>query len=109
VERFQRGLVFKACRLFHHLTLGSRVIKKKILLPLEPRHVARPHPEGVRERQSAIRRDNVRERHRERERERDRQRERQGAPAAHASGGVWHSRELLPGSAVQGGKPALIH
>ena len=29
LERFQGGLVFKAHRLSHHSTLGSRVIKKK--------------------------------------------------------------------------------
>jgi len=29
VERFRGGLVFKAHRLLHHSTLGSRVIKKK--------------------------------------------------------------------------------
>jgi hypothetical protein len=29
VRRFRGGLVFKAHRLLYHLTLGSRVIKKK--------------------------------------------------------------------------------
>ena len=29
VEQFPEGLVFKAHRLVHHSTLGSRVIKKK--------------------------------------------------------------------------------
>ena len=29
VERFRGGLAFKALRLLHHSTLGSRVIKKK--------------------------------------------------------------------------------
>ena len=29
VKRFRGGLVFKACKLVYHSTLGSRVIKKK--------------------------------------------------------------------------------
>ena len=29
VEQFRKGLVFKAHRLLHHSTLGSRVVKKK--------------------------------------------------------------------------------
>ena len=33
VERFRGGLVFKAHRLLYHLTLGSRVIKKKRRYP----------------------------------------------------------------------------
>ena len=48
VERFRGGLVFKALRLLHHSTLGSKVIRKKRRRPCaHGRHSfaqLRPHP-----------------------------------------------------------------
>ena len=44
MKRFRGGLVFKAHRLVHYSTLGSRVIKKKKKVPAEPGSSAPPYP-----------------------------------------------------------------
>ena len=43
VERFQRGLVFKANRLLYHSIVGSRALKKKVVAAGGEVEVCKPH------------------------------------------------------------------
>jgi len=54
VQRLRGGLVFKAHRLFHHSTLGLRVIKKKKTKQMQPQLGVRELFEGVKKKYSCL-------------------------------------------------------